>query len=103
MTNNKNLKILSPSEAREKGKIGGIKSGEKRREKAKLREELLILLDTKSDNQTMREKITLALIQKALKGDVRAYEVIRDTIGEKPAEKFEQIEPPTIIVKGIKI
>jgi hypothetical protein len=36
-----------------------------------------------------QEKISLALIQKALKGDTKAFEVIRDSIGEKPTEKQE--------------
>lgn len=99
MANIKNLKVLSPNEARENGKKGGIKSGEKRRERKALKEELLLLL---SDNK-LQEKISLALIQKAINGDVRAFEVIRDTIGEKPTEKIEQIEPPTITLNGIKI
>ena len=31
--------------------------------------------------------MTLALIEKAKKGDVSAYTTIRDTLGEKPADK----------------
>ena len=94
--NNKNLKRLTSNEARENGKIGGIKSGEIRREKRKLKEELLFLLDCKIDNVTIREKICVALIQKALNGDIKAFEVIRDTIGEKPTNK-------TDINSGIRI
>ena len=33
-----------------------------------------------------QEKISLALIQEALNGNVKAFESIRDTIGEKPRE-----------------
>ena len=36
-----------------------------------------------------QNKISLALIQKALKGDIKAFEVIRDTIGEKQSDKIE--------------
>ena len=86
MANNKNLKpIRSESEAREKGKNGGKKSGEVRRERKAIKEELLLLLS----QGDLQEKLSLALINKALSGDVRAFETIRDTIGEKPIEKQE--------------
>ena len=39
-----------------------------------------------------QEKISIALIEKALTGDVRAFETIRDTIGEKPTQTIEGIE-----------
>ena len=92
MTNNEqNLKPpinkRSTEEQREIRRKGGIKSGEARREKAKLKDELLTLLDSKKDKETIRQKISVALIQKALNGDVKAFEVIRDTIGEKPTDK----------------
>lgn len=80
-----NLKRLSPSEARENGKKGGLKSGEVRRERKALKEELLYLLEQGETQQ----KISLALIKQALKGNVKAFAMIRDTIGEKPIEKQE--------------
>lgn len=80
-----NLRRLSPSEARENGKKGGIKSGEVRRARKTLKEELLILLE-QGDTQ---EKISFALLKQALKGNVKAFAMIRDTIGEKPVEKQE--------------
>lgn len=86
MANNENLKpIRTESEAREKGKNGGKKSGEKRRERKALKDELLMLLS----QGDIGERLSLALINKALTGDVRAYETIRDTIGEKPTDKQE--------------
>ena len=86
MANNKNLKLISSTnEAREKGKKGGINSGKARRERKALKEELLLLFE-KGDIQ---EKMCLALIERALTGDVRAFETIRDTIGEKPTDKIE--------------
>lgn len=82
----KNLKpIQSTKEAREKGKKGGIKSGEVRRARKTLKDELLFLLE----QGDIQAKITLAMIKQAQKGNVKAYAVIRDTIGEKPAEKQE--------------
>lgn len=87
MANEQNLKpVRSKNEARERGKKGGIKSGETRAKKKTLKEELVALLETKIENKTMQEKISFSLIQEALKGNVKAFETIRDTIGEKPKE-----------------
>nr|DAT18315.1 MAG TPA: hypothetical protein [Caudoviricetes sp.] len=84
MANSENLKpIQSTEEAREKGKKGGKKSGEVRRARKTLKEELLVLL---SDNDSQK-KISIALLKKAIKGNIKAFEVIRDTIGEKPVDK----------------
>lgn len=75
----------SKDEVRAIGKKGGINSGKARRERKALKEELLLLL-SKGNTQ---EKISLALIQQALEGNTKAFEVIRDTIGEKPKEEIE--------------
>ena len=87
MANNENLKPpinkRSASEQREIRRKGGIKSGEVRRARKTLREELLALL--KSGNTQSR--LSLALIEKAMNGDTKAFEVIRDTIGEKPKDE----------------
>lgn len=88
MANSENLKPMNKrtkSEQREIAKKAGIKSGEVRRARKTLKEELLLLLE----NGDTQNKISLALIKKAIKGDIKAFEVIRDTIGEKPADKHE--------------
>lgn len=71
-------------EQREIASKGGKKSGEARRDRKKLKEALLLLL-AKGEIQ---DNICLALIEKAQSGDVKAFEVIRDTIGEKPVDKL---------------
>ena len=91
MANENNLKPirkggLSKDEARRRGANGGKKSGESRRKRKALKEQLLLLLETGDT----AESVAAALIGKALSGDVRAFEVIRDTIGEKPVEKVAQ-------------
>lgn len=43
MANEQNLKVLSPNEARELGRIGGMMSGKTRRERKKLREMVLTM------------------------------------------------------------
>ena len=50
-----------------------------------LREELLALLE-KGDTQN---RVSLSLIEKAMTGDTKAFEVIRDTIGEKPKDVID--------------
>ena len=37
------------------------------------------------------EAIVAAQMQKALKGDAKAFEVLRDTAGQKPVDKVEQV------------
>ena len=89
MENLKSLADRTKEEQREIARKGGIKSGEVRRARKTLKEELLLLL-SKGDTQ---EKMSLSMIAKALNGDVKAFEVIRDTIGEKPVEKIDNVNP----------
>ena len=73
-------------EQREIARKGGLKSGEVRKARKTLKETLLLMLE----EGNTQDNITLALLQKALNGDTKAYEVIRDTVGEKPTDKIEQ-------------
>ena len=85
MANEQNLKRLSSKEARELGRKGGKASVEARRKRKTLREELLALLET----EDYQKKISLAMLHEATAGNTKAFEVIRDTIGEKPKDKVE--------------
>ena len=76
---------MTEEQQRKIARQGGIASQKKRKERKALKEELLILL-AKGNTQ---KKISLALIQQALDGNTKAFEVIRDTIGEKPVDKLE--------------
>ena len=80
----------TPSELREMARNGGLASGEARRKRKTLKEELLLML---SDGD-IQEKISIALINEAINGNnagsvTKAFEVIRDTIGERPVEKVQ--------------
>ena len=93
----------SKSEAREISSRGGKKSGEVRRKRKTMREELLAILSS-GDTQN---RISLALVQEALKGNnagsvTRAYEVIRDTVGEKPVEKVMVAEVDQAIIDEVE-
>lgn len=81
-----NLKVFDSETAREAGRKGAKKTNEIRRQRKTLREELLALLSA-GDTQ---EKLSLALLEQAQNGNTKAFEVIRDTIGEKPVERVEQ-------------
>ncbi|MGE9985385.1 DUF5681 domain-containing protein [Desulfovibrio sp. SGI.169] len=88
--NQNNLQpVRSKSEARTRGKTGGKKSGEARRRKKELREHLEALLDGRNGDMTTAEALTMALVEKGLAGDVRAFEVIRDTLGQNPKQVVE--------------
>ena len=76
----------TPEEARENGRKGGKKSGEVRRARKTFREDLIKAL---GDEETQK-KVLNALINQCKKGNVRAFEILRDTIGEKPKEVIEQ-------------
>lgn len=81
--------VRSVDEAKEKGRKGGIASGEARRRKKTIRETLEMMLSGQMpDGSTRRDAIVVALMEKALSGDVRAFEAIRDSVGEKPTEKM---------------
>lgn len=96
------------AEQREIARKGGIASGEKRREKKAMKETLETLLQMplksgkatgldeikniaalKGKNITVQEAIMLAQIQKAMKGDTKAAEYVRDTSGNKLKEGVE--------------
>lgn len=89
MANNENLKpIQSKKEARELGRIGGIRSGEVRREKATMRKTLEMLLDEVADiegndnNLTYKQLATIGLLKGAIRGDNANYKTILEVIGE---------------------
>lgn len=90
-------------EARENGRKGGLKSAEVRAARKTLREELLALLTqdiTDKNGRQMKTQtaISASMIKQALSGSTKAYEIIRDTIGEKPIDKvmISEVDPETI-------
>lgn len=75
---------LTPEQRRKNASKAGKASAKKRAERKTLKEELLLLL---SEDST-QSKISVALIKQAQSGNTKAYEIIRDTIGEKPKDNF---------------
>ena len=79
-------------EQRRIARQGGIASGKARAEKRDLRKALELLLeqtftDKKGVTRTGAQAITEKLFSEVMKGNVRAFEVLRDTVGQKPVEK----------------
>ena len=97
---------LSKEELKKRQSNGGKKSGQVRRERKAFKESLLMLLEMKAPEQIgvqikktlpkLKDKdlnyqnaILVSLLQQAIKGNTKAVEIIRDTIGEKPKEVVE--------------
>ena len=98
MANEQNLipnSQRSPTELREQCRKGGIKSGEVRRIRKSFRESFVDELS----QGTSQAEIVKAILEKAIQGDIKSAEFIRDTIGEKPTDKLEQSGESTITVK----
>lgn len=122
MTNIENLtqagKPLSTEEAQKRGSKGGIASGKARRERKAMREQLEMLLKLPVKNEKLKKQIedlgvknkeinnqmaiTIALYHEAMRGNTKAYELIRDTIGEKPIEQVQNLNPPVINIERPK-
>jgi hypothetical protein len=95
------MKDRSEEEVKKMQRKGGVNSGKARRNKALLRDCLQILMEKKVLDPESGKKITGAealavnMWYKALNEEdtakaAKAFEVIRDTSGQKPVDKVEQ-------------
>ena len=90
----KNLEMANPQNNFNNSEVARSaqkKSVESRRRNKTLAELMKIALELPNEEtgETNNIAITNAMINKAIKGDVSAYQTIRDTIGEKPTDKQE--------------
>lgn len=96
----------SVDEAKELGRIGGIASGAVRRKKAAMKDVAAMVLGLKrkvsdktiaqlaemgidSDDITTQTLALMSIGDKAIKGDIKALECLRDTAGEKPTDRVD--------------
>lgn len=114
MANEKNLQRLTSEKAREIGRKGGIASGKAKKEKKLIKEQIQLLLslplkDAKTkkelkelgidtDNIDNQMAMVISMWKKAIKGDVQAFNTIRDTVGEKPTDKIEHSGSIPIVI-----
>lgn len=103
-SNLKSFKDLTAEEQRKIARQGGIASGKARKEKKMIKEQLNLLLSLPLKDKKTKSKIekmgidgedidnqmalVIAMWQKAMTGDVSAFNTIRDTVGEKPQENI---------------
>lgn len=101
MANNvQNLKPLNTRTKEEQRKIaimGGRASGKSRAMRKTFREAINDNLDDKT-----LEAMIKAMIKETKKGNTRAFELLRDTVGEKPIEQIQNITPPVIKIERSK-
>ena len=117
-----NLKSFDNMDKEEHLKIaskGGVNSGIARRRKKEVKRILEAFLELplkkgklydvddvksfmalKGKNITVNEAIQATVIQKALKGDLSAINMINELMGEKPANKLEVKDTTPVIITG---
>ena len=97
---------LTTEEAQKRGRNGGIKSGETRRQKKTMRETLqdALQIELSSDKlqelgadisllngqNTVLSAIIASTIREAINGDTKAIQFVRDSIGEQPKQEIVQ-------------
>ena len=110
---------MTPEQRSEYGRKGAEKANETKRKRKEMRETLDILLnmplkkgkvysaeeiksfaDLKGKNITIDQAMMITLVQKALKGDLNAITMVRDTVGEKPTDKMEIKDTTPVIISG---
>ena len=108
---NKNLKPQNKrtkSEQREIARKGGIASGKARKEKADLRKQLQVFLEseaTKDKNGvplTGAELMVKVAVREMAKGNPKYWELIRDTAGYKPIDKVMAVEVDQGVVDEVE-
>lgn len=121
MANEQNLipnEQRTPRERRENAKKAGRASAKKRAERKAFKELFDSYLEKGISNEQLKEKmkqfgftdkectnknaIIFGQFGEALKGSTQAFIAIRDTIGEKPIEQIQNLNPPVINIERPK-
>ena len=113
MANNKNLEgkgfeSRTTEEQREIARQGGIASGKARREKADLKKQLLLFLESQATTDKHGEPLTGAelmvkvAVKEMTKGNPKYWELIRDTAGFKPVDKLVVAEVDQGVIDEIE-
>lgn len=107
MANEQNLRPAEYKLSQEEAKKGGINSGKARREKRDLRKALEMLLereyrDKGGNTVTGTEAITAKLFEQAMKGNIKAFETIRATVGQDPVQKVMVAEVEQDVIDEVE-
>lgn len=98
----------SPSELREMTRKGGIASGKARRERADLRKQMQLWLETevakdKNGNPLTGAELMANVAAKEMKnGNPKFWELIRDTAGFKPVERVMVSEVEQSVIDEVE-
>ena len=115
MANEQNLiknEDLTPSQRRKNASKAGKASAKKRQQNKTFKEIISNFLDGQVSDERLKQQMidfgfadkevsnkscaVFALWKEAIKGNTKAFELLRDTIGEKPIEQIQNINPPVI-------
>ena len=114
MANEQNLRPSEYKLSQEEAKKGGINSGKARRRKKEFRELFEKMLDEQGGNlngkQVTRKELIVARAMKLLQDPdssdarefLKAFEIVRDTIGEKPVEKVMVAEVSQDVIDEVE-
>lgn len=107
MANEQNLRPGEYKLTVEEQKMGGRASGEARRRKKDLRLALEMLLekdfkDKSGNTLSGTEAITAKLFEQAMKGNVKAFETIRATVGQDPVQKIMVAEVEQAVIDEVE-
>lgn len=118
MANEQNLRPPTSEEARERGRKGGKASAKKRQQNKTFKGIINKFLDGQVSDERLKQQMiefgfadqdvsnkscaVFALWKEAIKGNTKAFELMRDTIGEKPIEQIQNINPPVINIERPK-
>ena len=107
MANEQNLRPGEYKLSQEEAKRGGKASAKARAEKRDLRKALEKLLEAKYPDKngkklTGTEIITLKLFEQAAKGNVKAFETLRATVGQDPVQKVMVAEVEQTVIDEVE-
>ena len=118
MANDQNLKPPSTREARERGRKGGKASAKKRQQNKTFKEIINKFLNDEVNDEELKQQMqkfgftdeevsnkscaVFALWKEAVRGNTKAFELLRDTSGEKPIEQIQNLNPPIINIERPK-
>lgn len=121
MANEQNLipnEQRTPKERRENASKAGKASAKKRQQNKTFKEIINKFLDGQVSDERLKQQMidfgfadkevsnkscaVFALWKEAIKGNTKAFELLRDTIGEKPIEQIQNINPPVINIERPK-
>ena len=121
MANTQNLirnEDLTPEQRRKNASKAGKASAKKRQQNKTFKAIINNFLDGQVSDERLKQQMVefgfadkeisnkscavFALWKEAIKGNTKAFELMRDTIGEKPIEQIQNINPPVINIERPK-